>query len=39
MIPDSLIEDSLFVTVTEQETEFDATAPGGLKIEKYGTYS
>jgi hypothetical protein len=32
-----LMEASMLVTVTEQETEFDATAPGGLKIEKYGT--
>jgi hypothetical protein len=31
-----LVEDAMLVTVTERETEFDATAPGGLKIEKYG---
>ena len=30
-----LVEDSMLVRVTERETEFDATAPGGLKIEKY----
>ncbi|KIM86505.1 hypothetical protein PILCRDRAFT_328093 [Piloderma croceum F 1598] len=30
----TLMEASMLVTVTEQETEFDATAPGGLKIEK-----
>jgi hypothetical protein len=34
-VPDFVIEDALLVTVTENETEFDASAPGGLKIEKY----